>query len=84
MKLHADDSNIFLFYLGDYLEDITDSLVYLKDICIENEKLLNVIGSTQEVDTLKPEGYLLKTLSKSKLLEELAKFFENQKSTLYK
>ena len=42
------------------------------------------VKSVAKVLALKPEGYLLKTLSKSKLLEELAKFFENQKSTLYK
>ena len=44
---------IILFYLGDYLEDIAEDLVFLKDICIEKELSFNVIGDEAEVNTLK-------------------------------
>ena len=51
-KLHEDDADIYLFYLGNFLDDITDSLVYLKDVCIEKEKNLSVIGDDRELEVL--------------------------------
>ena len=53
LKSHIDDSDIFLFYLGNYLDEIKEPLVYLKDVCIEKEKCLNVIGDAGELDTFK-------------------------------
>lgn len=53
LKKHIDESDIFLFYLGNYLDEISEALVFLKDVCIEKEKFLNVIGDQGEVDTLK-------------------------------
>lgn len=53
LKVHIDDSDIFLFYLGNYLDEIKEALVFLKDICIEKEKCLNVIGDAGELDTFK-------------------------------
>ena len=43
LKQHESDADIFLFYLGSFLDEIKDALVYLKDICIEKEKILNVV-----------------------------------------
>ena len=39
---------LILFYLGPYVEDIPDVLVYLKDFCVEKEKLLCVVGDDSE------------------------------------
>lgn len=47
------DIEIVLFYLGDYLDDIKEELVYLKDICIEKELSFNVIGDESELNILK-------------------------------
>ena len=61
LKNHVEYATIFLFYLGDFLDDIRESLVFLKDVCIENEKSLNVIGDNSEVEDLKktiPEGII--------------------------
>ena len=52
LKEHTDDADIYLFYLGDFLDDIAEALVYLKDVCIESEKSLNVIGDDAELETL--------------------------------
>ncbi len=52
LKEHANDADIYLMYLGDYIEESADAIVFLKDICIEAEKVLNVIGDKGEVETL--------------------------------
>ena len=61
IKSHEDDADIILIYLGDYIEDRAEDMVYLKDVCIEKEKIINVIGDKMEVDELKrhvPEGMI--------------------------
>lgn len=59
LKEHSDDADIYLFYLGDFLEDVADALVFLKDICVESEKSLNVIGDDSELE------HLYKTINQS-------------------
>ncbi len=61
------DIDIILFYLGDYLEDITEDLVFLKDICIEKEISLSVIGDEAEIGILKkviPSALIANTFSR--------------------
>ncbi|WP_027206895.1 response regulator [Butyrivibrio fibrisolvens] len=61
LKQHVDDCEIFLMYLGDYIMDSFDGLVFIKDICIERDKSLNVIGDVLEFEELKrtiPEGLI--------------------------
>ena len=43
---------VVAFYLGKFLEDIPDFLVYLKDICAEEEKNLVLIGNADELETV--------------------------------
>ena len=45
---HKDDANIYLFYLGDFIDGISEFLVYLKDLCIEDDKVLCLIGDHEE------------------------------------
>ncbi len=64
---HEDDAEVYLFYLGDYIENIAEALIYLKDVCIEKDKILNVIGDKVEVDILKkkiPEGIIVNVFSR--------------------
>ena len=35
---HIDDADILLFYLGNFVDEIKEPLVYLKDLCIEKGK----------------------------------------------
>ena len=61
------DISIILFYLGDYLEDMKEELVFLKDVCIEKELSLNVIGDESEVNVLKltiPEHHVANVFSR--------------------
>ena len=44
-----DEITIMVFYLGKFVEDITDVLVYLKDICLEEDKILILLGNLDEL-----------------------------------
>ena len=52
LEKYKSGPDIFLFYLGTYVEDIKDVLVYLKDMCIEKEKILCMIGDASEYDVV--------------------------------
>ncbi len=62
LEKYKDEPNVFLFYLGTYLEDISDALVYLKDMCLEKDKILCTIGDQQELSTL--TGFVPKEIIK--------------------
>lgn len=50
---HVEDKPVFvLMYLGDYVDHISETLVYLKDLCVEEEKKLFLIGNDQEFRTV--------------------------------
>ncbi len=44
-----DEITIMVFYLGKFVEEIPDVLVYLKDICLEEEKCLILLGNLDEL-----------------------------------
>ncbi len=48
---HKGESDLFVLYLGDYVDDTANALVYLKDICTEEDKLLMLIGTATEIET---------------------------------
>ena len=52
LEEYRKEPDIFLFYLGAYVEDIPDVLVYIKDICFENDKLLCLIGDETEYEII--------------------------------
>ena len=47
---YKDDTDIFVFYLGKYVSEIPETLVYLKDICLEEDKYLFLLGTLDELD----------------------------------
>ena len=49
LEAHQKEAEFFVFYLGSFVSEISDVLVYLKDICTEEEKLLLVIGNPTEL-----------------------------------
>ena len=53
LKAHIDECDVILMYLGDYITDSKEGLVYLKDACIEQDKGISVIGDPHELDELK-------------------------------
>lgn len=47
------ESDVYLIYAGDFISEITDFFVYLKDICSEDEKMICIIGYPPEIDEIK-------------------------------
>ncbi len=47
---HKDDTDIFVFYLGKFVAEIPETLVYLKDICLEEDRYLFLLGNLDELD----------------------------------
>ena len=45
----ARETEILLFYLGDFVSNASELLVYLKDLCTEEEKLLIPLGNPAEL-----------------------------------
>ncbi len=48
-----DIGNLFVFYLGKFIEDIPKFLAYLKDLCFEEEKILILIGNADELEIVR-------------------------------
>ena len=74
------DIDIILFYLGDYLDDIKEDIVYLKDICIEKEISLSVIGDDAEVNVLRQtmaEGQIANVFSRPLDIKNLVSTMED-------
>ncbi len=49
MTDYRNKTDIFLIYAGDYVAESRDFFVYLKDICSEDEKIISIIGYSQEI-----------------------------------
>ena len=49
---HKDEAELFIFYLGKFVSDIPEVLVYLKDVCLEDEKLLILLGNPAELQSV--------------------------------
>lgn len=52
LEKYKESPTVILFYLGSYVEDIADVLVYLKDMCVEKDKILCTIGDIQEYNII--------------------------------
>ena len=56
-------ADLFLFFLGNFVLDISETLVYLKDMCLENDKKLILIGNEAELKAVNvhiPDGVVTK------------------------
>ena len=49
---YKGQTDLILMFLGEYVDKSTSALVYLKDICTEEDKLLVLVGTVQEIDTV--------------------------------
>ncbi len=52
ISTQKDKMDLFILYLGEYVDDVTNTLVYLKDICTEEDKLLILIGTASEIEVV--------------------------------
>ena len=68
-----------LMYLGPYVEEISEVLVYLKDMVTEEDRKLFLIGSEDELKTVKqsiPERAIAGIMSRPLNVKELAALME--------
>ena len=75
---HKGKTELILMYLGDYVDDAAGTLVYLKDICTEEDKLLVLVGTATEIETVNksiPAALVAATVERpfdmKKLVEQL-------------
>ncbi len=47
---YSDTVNIYILYMDDDVEDFMKALVYLKDVSIEEDKMVSVIGTPVELE----------------------------------
>jgi len=79
------DSLIILMYLGDYVDNISETLVYIKDITVEGEKKLFLVGAEAEVKTVKqtiPEQLITGVLARPLNVKELVDLMNDAVSDL--
>ena len=50
LSAHRKESSVIVFFLGSYLSEISETLVYLKDMCAEDDKALILLGEHAEID----------------------------------
>ncbi len=72
------ETDILILFLGDFISEATDLLVYLKDLCTEESKLLILLGNPMELtaveETIPPalvSARFERPLDVKKLLDEL-------------
>ncbi|MCR4793058.1 MAG: response regulator [Lachnospiraceae bacterium] len=69
VQKYKDECALILFYTDgiESLEDISSMLVYLKDLCLEENKLLYLIGDPNEF------SFICKTIPKASLCDTMAR-----------
>ncbi len=70
-----DKTDIYLLYGGDFLFDAAGFFVYLKDLCIEDEKPLCIVGYEKELAEVRealPEQYISKEFKRPVDMKQLA------------
>lgn len=74
-KISAErgDTDLFLIYGGNYVYEMPDVLIYLKDICTEDDKFICIIGYPEEIAVVK------KTISATLISCEFERPFDMKK-----
>lgn len=52
IRRQKDDTDIFVLFAGDYMYDSPELLVYLKDLCFGEEKILCIVGYAKELSEI--------------------------------
>ena len=80
-----EGADIFLFYLTEDMEKLSEALVYIKDTCVEEEKSLFFVGyesEIQEAEEIFPESLVTGTFERpinvKEMVEKLKELVENE------
>lgn len=75
-----NDVSIIVFYLGKFVEESSNFLVYLKDVCLEEDKYLILLGTSDELEVVQgvvPEAAIaesfLRPIDLKKITEKVDK-----------
>lgn len=63
----APDTPIVLLYLGDYVERVSEGLTFLKDLVVEHESRLFMVGSNDEIKAARsslPDAVITRTFER--------------------
>ena len=69
-----DQASLVLLYLGEYIEEATKSLVYIRDFCMEDNKELFLVGYEGEIEAAEqiiPEHMVIRTFGRPLNVKEL-------------
>ncbi len=81
LKDGVEGCDIILLYLGDYIEEAKEGIIYLTDACIAAEKNLNVIGDSMELADLKqfvPEKLIANIFSRPLDIKKLVEVMDEE------
>lgn len=46
-------TDMLFIYGGEYIDDVSETIIYLKDYCIEHDKKISIIGFPEEIEKIK-------------------------------
>ena len=70
-----EQADLFIFYLGKFVLEISETLVYLKDMCLEDEKMLILLGTEDELTAVNihiPDGVVARKFKRPFDMKTLA------------
>ncbi len=73
--------DMIVLYLGDYINETTDVLIYLKDLCQAEEKLLYLVGRPNEfeiADMVLPEGVVTERFERPVNIKDIVEVLEKE------
>lgn len=71
---NVDKADMIFIYGGEYIEESTDAMIFLKDYLLENERKVSIIGFSEEFDKVKaiiPEPLIFTTYERPINVKEL-------------
>ena len=79
------ETDILILYLGDFVSEASELLVYLKDLCMEHEKSLILVGRKEEYEAVRnyvPEycisAWFQRPLDMNEFLEAVRQQFDSR------
>lgn len=69
-----EKSDMLFIYAGDYIDEVTETIVYIKDYCLENDRKISIIGFPEEINKVKrymPEPLIFSTYERPINVKEL-------------
>ena len=79
LSYNKRNADVMVFYLGKFIEDIPDFLEYIKSICVAEDKVVILLGNTDELAIAQeviPENVIAGTLERPIDLKKLTQIID--------